>query len=139
LLPLNQDNDQDDKISLTQRVVTGEMTLERLGVSLPMGVLFDTVGKLNNATFPDVPAQAGFAAGIWLFGGANATEYSDEFGRRRWKAVYTFLFRSVTGNPGDGKGWNYVWRKDTYDWDKPINKRTLEGIYQLTDFKEVLK
>jgi hypothetical protein len=73
-------------------------------------------GRINHASWES------FAPGQILFVGLDGGDYIDVAGSRRWRFDCQFEYRIV---PGAGSfDWNYVWRPDVDDWDRPYNSQT---------------
>lgn len=97
-----------------------------------MRIVFTEVNKVNNSDF------LGFPAGMVLFTGADATEFRDRIGRKRWNVELSCAVRSVTGVfAADMDGWNYVLNEKTALWDRPLKVADDSATYESTNFDTI--
>lgn len=125
--------ENEDNISITKRISIGSVSIQRVFKFVNIPLYTQLIGTVNSKVFLGAPA------GIWLFGGVTADEFTNDAGDSRFRCRFNFLFRSVTGTPTDGKGWNYTFRHDTAIFDRPKVIGTGDFIYALSDFNRVFK
>ena len=123
----------EDAIRLTKRLITGTYTTEIVEDTFKLKRYLESLGKVNSAEFRDV------AAGHWLVAGFSQTEFYDNNGNRRYRVRPTIVFRSVDGSTTSGHGWNYVWRKDTGEFDTPLIKDGNTPIYSSTNINDLFR
>ena len=93
-------------------------------------LVFQTIKRINNATFLGIPA------GMVRFEGATYNLFKSRSGADRWNVELTFDCVSRTGTFTAGTdGWQYQLRKDTGAWDTVNNMQGL--TYQEADFTEL--
>lgn len=127
--------------TITRHVVTWSQV-----VNPPWRVLAESINKINSVQFLIPVTKQLLEPGTLLFAERSASISLNTLGRTTWKLTLTFLEKaqtsySTTGTASIGGsgvyGWNWQWREDIGDFDRP--KSTVGGgfTFQETDLRRI--
>jgi hypothetical protein len=115
-------------------------------VNPPWMVLSQCINHVNSVPFFVPVTKQLMAAGTLLFAEKSASISLNTLGRTTWKLTLTFLEKaqtaySTTGGAAIGGttvyGWNWQWREDIGDFDRPVSGIGNGYTFQETDLRRI--
>lgn len=112
----------------------------------PWRVLSECINHVNSVDFMIPVTKQVLKAGTLLFSEKSASISLNTNGLTTWKLTLTFLEKaqtaySATGGAAIGGttvyGWNYQWREDTGDFDRPVSSVGGGYTFQTTDLRRI--
>lgn len=140
-VPLPADVQAAYATATTRHVVTWSQVLNP-----PWQTLSDSINKINSVQFLIPVTKQLLEPGTLLFAEKSASISLNTNGRTTWKLTLTFLEKaqtaySTTGGAAIGGtdvyGWNWQWREDIGDFDRPVSGVGGGYTFQETDLRRI--
>lgn len=139
--PLPADVNSAYATTTTRHVVTWSQVLNP-----PWRVLSECINKVNVTPFYVPVLKQTMARGTLLFAEKSASISLNTLGRTTWKLTLTFLEKAQTNWTNTGQaaiggatvfGWNYQWREDIGNFDRPLSATNSAETFQDAEFSRI--
>lgn len=141
--PLPADINAAYPTSTTRHVITWSQVR-----NVPWQTLASFINKTNSVAFRVPVTGQLFVAGTLLFSERTASVTLNTSGLTTWKLGLVFLEKAQTSWSDDGTGpiggaaattygWNYQWREDTGNFDKPVDATNGAPTFQTADLRTI--